>query len=79
MVIYEVLLENAACVRLVQDDHVIQALAFEGADNALAVTVLPGRASADHLFLGVHAPERSLQTSGADQVVQECEDDVAHG
>jgi len=51
VVVGEVLVEHAAEVTVVEDDHVVMALAPNRADHALRERVLPGRAgSGEHLL-----------------------------
>lgn len=69
MVVLEVAAKDAARVRLVEHDHVVQALTLERADDALAIPVLPRAAHRGHDLLDAELVERSHDGIAIDLVV----------
>jgi len=65
-------------VAFVEDDHVIQALALDRADNPFAMAVLPWRPRAYHLFLDIHLLQ-GLDYLGVVDTVAIADDEVRRG
>jgi len=62
-IIFQVGFQDAAQVILVEDDHMIEALAFQCSDQTLAKTILPGRPRRDDFLLDAQISQ------GADDLV----------
>jgi hypothetical protein len=68
MVVAEVLGQNAAQMVLAQHDHVVEALAADGSDDALDVWGLPGRTECDEPLLDPHVLHPILEVPAVDAV-----------
>ena len=60
--------ENAPKMRLVQDDHVIEALSSERADHAFDVRILPGTRGRGGDFGDAHTSDAPLEHGAMDAV-----------
>ena len=60
--------EHAPEMRLVQDDHVIEALPADRADHALDIRILPGTRRRGHDFGDAHASHAALEHGAIDAI-----------
>jgi hypothetical protein len=68
MIVLTVGLENASQMRLVQDDHVVETLSSNGADQAFHVRVLPGARRRGDDFADAQTSQSSVEHIAVDGV-----------